>query len=184
MRTRGQWLAGMTLLCVSGWAMAQTAPAPGAAARPSAAPSSANIRQALSQGQGVSGIIDATGWKITNLTGGYGPPVDTGAWVRFKFVGWLYDPKAPDGKGAQFDSSEQRGEPFVFQLGRQSVIMGWDSGVLGMRSGGKRRLLVPPQMAFGDKGYTTKDGKRLVEPNATLVFEIELIDFLPPYKQP
>jgi FKBP-type peptidyl-prolyl cis-trans isomerase len=110
-----------------------------------------------------------------------GQPTDTGAWVRFKYTGWVYDAEAAEGKGMQFDSSDQRGEPFVFQFGKQNVILGWESGLLGMRAGGLRRRVVPPQLAFGQKGFLSKDGKTRVPPNAMLVFEVELIDCLPPY---
>ncbi len=137
------------------------------------------IALSLAQGKGVSGMMVANGYKVIDLERGYGEQAETGAWVRFNFVGWFYDPAAPDGKGEQFDSSVDRGEPFVFQLGKQRVIMGWDAGIVGMRTGGKRRLVIPPSLGFGDKGSGEKGSAKAIPPNATLVFEIEMIDFLP-----
>jgi FKBP-type peptidyl-prolyl cis-trans isomerase len=162
-----------TLLVVLGLAPALAAEAP---VNPVAA--------ALAEGKGVSGMVVADGWKATDLAPGRGPSAETGAWVRFHYQAWLYDPKAPDGKGELVDDSLPSGEPFVFQLGKQRVIMAWEAGILGMRSGAKRRLLTPPQLAFGDRGRTTKNGAKPIAPNSTLVFEIELIDFLPPLAHP
>ena len=150
-----------------------------------AAPQPINpIVAGLAQGKGVSGMVVADGWKVVELERGYGEPTQTGAWVRFNYTGWFHDPKAPEGKGEQFDSSAERGEPFVFQLGKQRVIMGWEAGLLGMRAGGKRRLVVPPQLGFGDKGAGGKNGAKAIPANSTLVFEVELIDFLPPIAKP
>ena len=142
------------------------------------------IAAALAQGKGVSGMVVADGWKVVELERGYGEPAQTGAWVRFNYTGWFYDPNAAQSKGEQFDSSAERAEPFVFQLGKQRVIMGWEAGLLGMRAGGKRRLIVPPQLGFGDKGAGAKSGGKAIPPNTTLVFEVELIDFLPPIAKP
>ena len=118
----------------------------------------------------------APGLLVTDLAPGKGEPVTAGAWVRVQYTGWLHDPKAADGKGRQFDSSTD-GEPFVFQLGRLRVIRGWDLGVAGMRAGGKRRLVIPSELAYGARG--ARGGGADIPPHATLLFEIELIDFLP-----
>jgi FKBP-type peptidyl-prolyl cis-trans isomerase len=142
------------------------------------------VAAALAAGKGVSGMVVADGWKVTDLARGAGNPAETGAWVRFHYQTWLYDAAAPEGKGEQVDDSVPSGEPFVFQLGKQRVIMAWEAGIVGMRAGGKRRLLTPPQLAFGDRGRTTKNGAKPIAPNTTLVFEIELIDFLPPLAKP
>ena len=142
------------------------------------------IAAGLAQGKGVSGMVVADGWKVVELERGYGEPAQTGAWVRFNYTGWFHDPKATDSKGEQFDSSADRGEPFVFQLGKNRVILGWESGLLGMRAGGKRRVIVPPALGFGDKGAGGKGAAKPIPPNATLVFEFELIDFLPPLPKP
>lgn len=90
--------------------------------------------------------------------------------VLVQYTGWLYDPKAPDMKGAKFDSSEGRATPFGFIIGRGRVIKGWDQGVPGMKEGGKRTLIIPPALGYGEKGSGDK-----IPPNATLLFEVELI---------
>ena len=85
------------------------------------------------------------------------------------YTGWLYDASRPDQKGLQFDSSVGR-TPFTFNLGSNQVIDGWDRGVVGMKVGGLRRLVIPPSLAYGG----TRNGP--IPPNATLVFDIELLD--------
>jgi FKBP-type peptidyl-prolyl cis-trans isomerase FkpA len=115
----------------------------------------------------------APGLQVTELAPGHGEPVAAGAWVRVHYTGWLLDPAAPGGKGRQFDSSLQRG-PFAFQLGEGRVIRGWDLGVAGMRAGGRRRLVIPPELGYGERG-----AGGVIPPHATLLFEVELLDFRP-----
>ena len=91
--------------------------------------------------------------------------------VRVHYTGWLHDPSKPDGRGAKFDSSVDRGTPFEFNLGGGEVIRGWDEGVAGMKVGGKRTLVVPPEMGYGARGAGD-----VIPPNATLVFDVELVD--------
>lgn len=93
--------------------------------------------------------------------------------VLVHYTGWLYDPKAPDMKGAKFDSSVGRAAPFGFMIGRGRVIKGWDEGVPGMKEGGKRMLIIPPAMAYGEKG-----AGGVIPPNATLLFEVELVKII------
>jgi len=88
-----------------------------------------------------------------------------------QYTGWLYDPNKPEGKGAKFDSSLDRNAPFTFVIGQGRVIKGWDEGVAGMRVGGKRTLIIPPQMGYGARG-----AGGVIPPNATLVFEVELLE--------
>lgn len=87
-----------------------------------------------------------------------------------QYTGWLYDPCAPDHKGAQFDSSQGR-PPFSFIAGAGRVIKGWDEGVIGMKEHGKRLLVIPPDKAYGQRGA----GNGRIPPNATLVFEVEVV---------
>ncbi len=94
-----------------------------------------------------------------------------GGRVRVHYTGWLHDPSQPDGHGRKFDSSLDRREPFEFRLGGGEVIRGWDQGVAGMKVGGKRTLIIPPEMGYGSRG-----AGGVIPPNATLVFDIELLD--------
>lgn len=118
--------------------------------------------------------IDAT-LGITDILPGSGDPAASGDWVRVHYTGWLQDPTQPEGKGRKFDSSVDHGQPFLFQLGQQSVIRGWDLGVTGMRPGGRRRLVIPSALAYGEAG-----AGGVIPPGATLVFDVELLDFRRP----
>jgi FKBP-type peptidyl-prolyl cis-trans isomerase FkpA len=91
--------------------------------------------------------------------------------VRVHYTGWLHDPGQADGHGKKFDSSVDRGQPFEFVLGGGQVIRGWDEGVAGMKVGGKRTLIIPPEMGYGARG-----AGGVIPPNATLVFDVELIE--------
>ncbi|HEX4942824.1 MAG TPA: FKBP-type peptidyl-prolyl cis-trans isomerase [Usitatibacteraceae bacterium] len=106
--------------------------------------------------------------KDTKL--GEGKVAEKGKAVLVHYTGWLYDPKAPGQKGAQFDTSVGKATPFGFVIGAGRVIKGWDEGVPGMKEGGKRTLIIPPAMAYGEKG-----AGGLIPPNATLLFEVEFI---------
>ena len=106
----------------------------------------------------------------TDVKLGTGTEATPGHNVKVHYTGWLYDAKAPDHKGAKFDSSRDRGEPFEFPLGAGHVIKGWDVGVAGMKVGGQRTLIIPPDM-----GYSASGAGGVIPPNATLVFDVELL---------
>jgi FKBP-type peptidyl-prolyl cis-trans isomerase FkpA len=105
----------------------------------------------------------------TDIVVGEGKEAVSGAVVQVNYTGWLYDAEAADKRGAKFDSSVGRG-PFSFPLGAGRVIKGWDQGVAGMKVGGKRVLIIPSELAYGQRG-----AGRVIPPNATLVFEVELL---------
>ncbi len=108
--------------------------------------------------------------KVTDIIEGTGDVAEPGKVAEVHYTGWLYDEAAEDGRGPKFDSSVDRGEPFKFPLGAGRVIRGWDEGVAGMKVGGKRLLVIPPEMAYGERG-----AGRVIPPGATLVFEVELL---------
>ena len=105
---------------------------------------------------------------------GSGAVASAGSDVTVHYTGWLYDEKAADKHGAKFDSSLDRGEPLTFLLGAGRVIRGWDEGVAVMRVGGKRVLMIPSEYGYGRKGAGDA-----IPPNASLVFEVELLDVKP-----
>ncbi len=101
---------------------------------------------------------------------GSGKEAIPGTNIRVHYTGWLYDPTKPDGHGVKFDSSVDRGEPFVFFLGGGQVIRGWDEGFAGMKVGGKRTLIIPSHMGYGERG-----AGGVIPPYATLLFDVELL---------
>jgi len=124
---------------------------------------------------GAASATPATGNETMPMTKkdlvvGTGAEIKGGQNALVHYTGWLYDAAAPDNKGKQFDSSVG-GEPFDFPLGGGAVIKGWDEGVVGMKVGGKRRLVIPPDMAYGNSG-----AGGVIPPGATLVFDVELVE--------
>jgi FKBP-type peptidyl-prolyl cis-trans isomerase FkpA len=107
-----------------------------------------------------------SGLKYEDLAEGEGATAEAGQRVLVHYTGWLTD-------GTKFDSSVDRNDPFQFALGKGMVIRGWDEGVAGMKVGGRRRLTIPPQLGYGAQG-----AGGVIPPNATLVFEVELLDIL------
>jgi len=101
---------------------------------------------------------------------GEGAEATAGKDVLVHYTGWLYDEAAPDHKGRKFDSSHDRSEPFHFSLGAGEVIKGWDQGVEGMKVGGQRTLVIPANLGYGARG-----AGGVIPPNATLVFDVELL---------
>jgi FKBP-type peptidyl-prolyl cis-trans isomerase FkpA len=111
---------------------------------------------------------------MTDIKTGAGPAITAGQTAVVHYTGWLYDEKAPEKKGRKFDSSRDRNQPFDFELGAGMVIQGWDEGVEGMQVGGHRRLVIPPE-----KGYGAHGAGGVIPPNATLVFDVELVGIEP-----
>ena len=109
--------------------------------------------------------------KMIDQKLGTGATAVAGKSVVVHYTGWLHDAGAKDNKGAKFDSSRDRGDPFSFSLGAGQVIKGWDQGVAGMKVGGQRTLLIPPELGYGARG-----AGGVIPPNATLVFDVELLD--------
>jgi len=107
---------------------------------------------------------------IIDVKTGKGAQATAGHNVTVHYTGWLYDEVAPDHKGNKFDSSRDCNEPFDFPLGGGRVIKGWDQGVEGMKVGGQRTLIIPPQLGYGARG-----AGGVIPPNATLVFDVELL---------
>ena len=108
-------------------------------------------------------ITTASGLIIEDITVGDGDEARAGQKVSVLYTGWLTD-------GAKFDSSKDRNDPFEFGLGARQVISGWDEGVQGMKVGGTRKLTIPPELGYGARG-----AGGVIPPNATLVFEVELL---------
>ena len=111
----------------------------------------------------MAAITTASGLIIEELTVGTGAEAAAGQYVSVHYTGWLTD-------GTKFDSSKDRGDPFEFPLGAGHVIRGWDEGVQGMKVGGSRKLTIPAALGYGARG-----AGGVIPPNATLVFEVELL---------
>jgi FKBP-type peptidyl-prolyl cis-trans isomerase FkpA len=126
---------------------------------------SATNAQEKKSGKEPKTITTKSGLKYQDLKVGTGDTAAKGDTVVVHYTGWL----AKGGK--KFDSSKDRGKPFSFNLGAGDVIKGWDEGVAGMKVGGKRKLTIPPELGYGKRGA----GRGLIPPDATLVFEVELL---------
>ena len=111
----------------------------------------------------MSSIKTPSGLTIEDLVVGNGDAAAAGQRVSVHYTGWTTD-------GKKFDSSKDRGQPFMFSLGEGEVIRGWDEGVAGMKVGGKRKLTIPPELGYGSRG-----AGKVIPPNATLLFEVELL---------
>ena len=146
-------ILAITLFALASPAVAQTAPAKKAPATP-AGPTK------------VTGdpTKTASGLEYWDIKVGTGAVAQTGQQVKVDYTGWLTT-------GKKFDSSVGTGRPFDFKLGAGNVIKGWDEGIVGMKVGGKRQLRIPPDLAYGEKGYPGA-----IPPNSTLIFDVRLVD--------
>ena len=113
----------------------------------------------------------STGLQKIDTLPGTGREAEPGLNVSVHYTGWLYDAAAEGFKGKKFDSSVDRKQPFDFALGAGQVIQGWDEGFAGMKIGGKRTLIIPPEMGYGARG-----AGGVIPPNTTLIFDVELLD--------
>jgi peptidylprolyl isomerase len=129
--------------------------------------SCAGIAAAPSQAQDADIPASSSGLKITDTVAGTGATPKTGQTCVMHYTGWLYEDGA---KGQKFDSSVDRGQPFEFQIGTGQVIKGCDEGVATMKVGGKRTLIIPPELGYGARG-----AGGVIPPNATLLFEVDLL---------
>jgi len=111
-------------------------------------------------------VTTPSGLKYVDLVVGTGEEAKAGQTVAVHYTGWLTD-------GKKFDSSIDRGQPFSFPLGGGRVIKGWDEGVAGMKVGGKRKLMIPPQLGYGSRGAGS-----VIRPNAELIFEVQLLEIV------
>ena len=111
-----------------------------------------------------------SGLQYEDTKVGDGDEAKAGQRVQVHYTGWLHDPTASNQRGKKFDSSKDRGQPFVFGLGQGQVIRGWDEGVQGMKVGGTRVLTIPAELGYGARG-----AGGAIPPNATLVFEVDLL---------
>ncbi|MGA2234074.1 MAG: FKBP-type peptidyl-prolyl cis-trans isomerase [Terriglobales bacterium] len=148
-------ILAITLLALTSLAIAQTAPAQKAAAKPATAGPTKITGEPTKT---------ASGLEYWDIKVGTGAVAQSGQRVKVDYTGWLTN-------GKKFDSSVGTGRPFDFTLGASQVIKGWDEGVAGMKVGGKRQLRIPPDLAYGEKGYPG-----VIPANSTLIFDVQLVD--------
>jgi FKBP-type peptidyl-prolyl cis-trans isomerase len=165
MRIDRRWLYSNSWRAFAWVAVAASAALPAALVSPTATAQQATTEQGISK-------LDATRTDLQKLDvkQGTGAEAVPGKAVVVHYTGWLYDTSKPDSHGAKFDSSRDRSAPFDFVLGAGRVIKGWDEGVAGMKVGGQRTLVIPPEMAYGARG-----AGGVIPPNATLIFDVELL---------
>jgi FKBP-type peptidyl-prolyl cis-trans isomerase FkpA len=177
-RRRLAALAGMAMSLAVTLAAAQQA-AEGEAAEPAAASQAARVEAATPETQPAGAVpveaapaVQAGPQLLTeDLRNGFGETARSGMTLTVQCTGWLYEPAALGYRGKQFFSTRESAAPLKFRLGVGQVIKGWDVGIVGMQVGGLRRLVIPPEMAYGSRGF----GNGLIPPDSTLVFEVELL---------
>ena len=169
-------------LLVAVIANAQTSPTPTATAKPDAAKTEAKKPEAHKADAKKAEPAKKADAKLPNspknlviedLAVGSGKVAAKGKTIKVHYTGWIYDSAAPNGIGKLLDSSLKRGEPWSFVLGSGQVIKGWDEGFKDMKVGGKRRLIIPSEMAYGKRGARTQ-----VPPDTPLMYEVELVDVI------
>lgn len=146
-------------------AVAAEAAAPGAAQEASATAATAPTTMTVPSANGLDPLV------ITDTVIGKGKTAGQGSKVYMHYTGWLYKTMAPRQRGRKFDASFDRGEPLEFVLGTGRVIKGWDQGIMGMKVGGKRTLIIPSHLAYGSRGAGD-----MIAPGADLIFDVELMD--------
>jgi peptidylprolyl isomerase len=150
----------ITLVALAGMAIGQSSPAQSAPAKkPAAKPAASGPTKVTGEP-----TKTASGLEYWDIKVGTGAAAQTGQHVKVDYTGWLTD-------GKKFDSSVGTGKPFELMLGAGQVIKGWDEGIVGMKVGGKRQLRIPPDLAYGAKGYPG-----VIPPSATLIFDVQLLD--------
>ncbi len=165
-------------LCWVGFTAVAAAPAEPERQQPAAAPAAQADGEAVASAPAQRAPVPPVGASeagpqllTEDLRSGVGIGARAGMVLAVHYTGWLYEPGALGYRGRQFDSSRERGQPFVFELGAGRVIRGWEVGVTGMRVGGLRRMVIPPELAYGNRNI----GNGLIPPGSTLVFEVELL---------
>jgi FKBP-type peptidyl-prolyl cis-trans isomerase len=148
------FILAITLLAMVTLAVAQTAPTHKPVAKAASGPTKVTGEPTKT----------ASGLEYWDIKVGTGAVAQTGHQVKVDYTGWLTN-------GKKFDSSVGTGKPFDFMLGAGQVIKGWDEGIVGMKVGGKRQLRIPPDLAYGEKGFST-----VIPPNSTLIFDVRLVD--------
>lgn len=163
----------IALLCACAPQESPSDPAPAdtsaepAAVEPAPAPAPEYVPPTFDTG---TPTVTESGLTVIVREAGTGTVAAPGNAVTVHYTGWLLDEVEPDKKGDQFDSSVDRDQPFRFSLAQRQVIAGWDEGVAGMRVGGKRTLIIPPDLAYGARGFPP-----VIPPSSTLVFDVELL---------
>ncbi|KQQ47454.1 peptidylprolyl isomerase [Duganella sp. Leaf126] len=163
---RSSVFAATLLALASLSAQAQTPAAPAAPAETPSAPAAPVVVGSATPGPAAESLI------VTDTKIGTGREATSGSTVFMHYTGWLYRPLAKHMHGRQFDSSIPRGEPLDFVLGAGRVIKGWDQGIVGMKVGGKRTLIIPSELAYGSRAAPGGG----IPPNSALIFDVELVD--------